>query len=265
MEELELNKYPQEVQEKRNYTVYRHISPSGRVYVGITKLSLSFRWNQGRGYKRCKLFWRAIQKYGWDNIQHFIVCSNLDKNTACILEKHLISYYKSKRLSYNITDGGDGTTGFHMPQKAKKKIAQYQRELHEKEVLQYTMDGRFIKRYRSAIEAARILGYGHTSVVNCAIGHKKENTLHGYIFIYKGNEDTLLQRLEWCKEHWKKYKIVQYNESNVVNVFDSIREAERATGINRVCIRKNINGIFKRAGKYTWKKIREEDLYGNAV
>ena len=35
-----------------NYCVYKHTSPSGKVYVGITKLKPKYRWNNGKGYKR---------------------------------------------------------------------------------------------------------------------------------------------------------------------------------------------------------------------
>ena len=256
--DLELNKYPKELQEAR-YTVYRHINPvNGRVYVGITKLPLSFRWNKGNGYKRCKLFYRAIQKYGWDNLQHCVVCSNLDKKTACKLEQHLIKYYKLKGLSYNITDGGEGTVGFIMPQEAKEKIALFQKEIHEKPVQQYSMNGEFIREFKSAKEAAGILGYGHASVINCASGLRRENTLYGYLFVYKDQLNSLPQRLKWCEDHWRKYKIAQYKDGVLVNIFDSIHEAERLTGINHLCISRNIRGLQKMAGKYVWDRIKDE-------
>lgn len=263
LEELHLDKYPQEVQEKKNYTVYRHISPSGKVYVGITKLSLSFRWNQGRGYKRCKLFYRAIQKYGWDNFTHEVLLDKITKSEAIYVERYLIKWYKLHSISYNITDGGESTTGFHMPEDARKRISQYLKENRGRPVLQYTIEGEFIREFKSATAAADILGYGHTSVINCASGNKRENLLYGSIFIYKDEVDKLPQRLEWCKNHWKTFKIVQYQNGVILNTFDSIREAERVTGVNRVCIRKNIQGKFKRAGEYTWKKIKKEKLYGN--
>jgi hypothetical protein len=152
-----------------------------------------------------------------------------------------------------------------MPEEAKRKISKFVSEYHKKPVLQYTISGKFVKEYKSAQDASRELGFGRTSVSNCASDLEGENTLHGYIFIYKDKIDTLPERLKLCKDHWRKYKIVQYKDGNIINTFDSIREAERATGVNRVCIRKNINGDFRRAGKYTWKKIKEEDLYGNVV
>lgn len=249
------------LQEVKEYKVYRHISPSGRVYVGITKLSLSFRWNQGRGYKRCKLFYRAIQKYGWSNFTHEVILDGITKAEAVYAEKYLIRWYKLHNISYNITDGGESTAGFHMPEEAKRKIANFVSEAHKKPVLQYSMKGEFINEYESALEASENLGFGKTSVSNCASGMIRENTLHGYIFIYKEDIDSLSQRLQLCEEHWKKYKIVQCQGNIVINSFESIREAERVTGINRVCIRKNINGDFKHAGGFIWKKVKEGDTW----
>lgn len=35
-----------------SYTVYRHISPSEKVYVGIIKNKPEYRWNKGKGYRK---------------------------------------------------------------------------------------------------------------------------------------------------------------------------------------------------------------------
>ena len=56
-----------------NYTVYKHISPNGKQYVGITKQDVVKRWANGEGYKNCTYFYNAIQKYGWENFQHIIL------------------------------------------------------------------------------------------------------------------------------------------------------------------------------------------------
>lgn len=93
------------------WIVYRHTSPSGKVYVGITKRNCKVRWNNGLGYKDCPLFFKAISKYGWENIIHEILFENFNEISAKITEEDLIYYYKSINKSYNITDGGDGMKG----------------------------------------------------------------------------------------------------------------------------------------------------------
>jgi group I intron endonuclease len=96
------------------WLVYKHTSPSGKVYIGITSQNPQSRWNKGKGYKGCIKFFNAILKYGWDNIEHTILADNLTKEEAETVEKSLISHYKSLNLSYNITDGGEGRLGYHV-------------------------------------------------------------------------------------------------------------------------------------------------------
>ena len=66
----------------KRWILYRHTSPSGKVYIGITSKSVNKRWNGGRGYKTCIYFYNAILKYGWDNIKHEILFTDLEEKRA---------------------------------------------------------------------------------------------------------------------------------------------------------------------------------------
>ena len=109
-----------------SYYVYIHYFPNGKVYVGITCVSPKRRWRpDGSGYKHQRVMWSAIQKYGWGNIQHEIIASNLTQVEACNFEILLIRNLKSTdhRYGYNIDNGGQ-TTGTHSDiTKAKCKQA----------------------------------------------------------------------------------------------------------------------------------------------
>ena len=92
------------------YRVYVHIFPNHKKYVGITSSSTLHRWgDHGQGYANQKLMWRAIQKYGWDNIQHIVIADNLSRKQACALEIQLIALFQSNkpRYGYNVSEGGD--------------------------------------------------------------------------------------------------------------------------------------------------------------
>lgn len=91
------------------FCVYKHTSPHGKIYIGQTKQNPKFRWRNGEGYKHNQYFYKAIQKYGWNNFKHEIVCSNLTGKEADWLEKYLISYYDSsnRNYGYNIEGGGN--------------------------------------------------------------------------------------------------------------------------------------------------------------
>ena len=65
-----------------NYSVYIHLFPNNKVYIGITKQKPEHRWNNGKGYKNNDYLANAILKYGWNNIEHKILYSNLTKEEA---------------------------------------------------------------------------------------------------------------------------------------------------------------------------------------
>lgn len=110
----------------QQYIVYKHINNSnGHVYVGITKFvnNPNKRWRSGLAYKRHTWrFWNAINKYGWENFAH--ECEIVDsKDAACKREQELVSLYKSLGISYNITNGGEGSSA--MTDEIREKLSQY--------------------------------------------------------------------------------------------------------------------------------------------
>lgn len=107
------------------YTVYEHISPNGKRYVGITRQSLAQHFGKnGIQYKSSnRHFWNAIQKYGWDNFQHNVIATGLTHEQACEIEMREVSKDKAINNSYNITDGGDDRTGTKHTDETKAKIS----------------------------------------------------------------------------------------------------------------------------------------------
>lgn len=108
-----------------DYKVYVHIAPNNKKYVGITKSkNPENRWgSNGSGYRGQLLFWRAIQKYGWDNFQHLILLDNLTKDEANEKEKFFIAQYQSNNpnFGYNLTAGGDGIEGYKFSEEQRKQ------------------------------------------------------------------------------------------------------------------------------------------------
>lgn len=102
----------------KTYKVYYHKVPKNisgynhdKYYIGITcKKHISDRWGKnGKGYKT-QVFYRAIEKYGWDNIEHKVLFDGVYENEAKEIEKSLISILKTnqREFGYNFTIGGDG-------------------------------------------------------------------------------------------------------------------------------------------------------------
>ena len=102
-----------------NYCVYVHINKmNGKMYVGQT-YNIYERWRgQGKNYVPCVKFYRAIQKYGWDNFIHAIIKDSLYREEADNIERELIATFDTINNGYNIKDGG--SRGVLSPESLKK-------------------------------------------------------------------------------------------------------------------------------------------------
>lgn len=90
---------------KRNYYVYMHYFPDKKAYIGLTRQKPEDRWSNGSGYKKQPVY-SAIEKFGWENIEHIILQKNLTFNEAQELEKYYINKYDSINNGYNVGKGG---------------------------------------------------------------------------------------------------------------------------------------------------------------
>lgn len=110
------------------YTVYKHTTPSGKVYIGITRRKPEQRWDNGNGYKNNEHFYRAILKFGWENIKHEIICqAPMSAAQAGAIEKSFIHLYDSTNpdKGYNNSTGGEyGFSGMHHSIEARQKISE---------------------------------------------------------------------------------------------------------------------------------------------
>ena len=103
---------------------------NNKKYIGITKTSVNKRWGcNGSGYRNNKqsVFYRAIQKYGWDNFEHIILYENLSQDEACNMEIKLIKEYKTQdsNFGYNVQSGGQlGNDGVVFSEESKKKMSE---------------------------------------------------------------------------------------------------------------------------------------------
>lgn len=116
------------------FSVYLHITPNNKRYVGITSRCVNERWENGSGYKN-QIFYRAIKKYGWDNIEHIILFENLTKDEAEKKEKELIKKYNSNnpKFGYNRNEGGFGNIGSTISEETRKKMSVAQKRRFERD------------------------------------------------------------------------------------------------------------------------------------
>lgn len=91
-----------------DYKVYEHVFPNGKKYVGITGQDVRRRWRNGQAYRYNTRMYRAIKKYGWENIGHNILASGLTEKEAEDMEVALIRdlHLQNPDIGYNIAEGG---------------------------------------------------------------------------------------------------------------------------------------------------------------
>ena len=280
---------------ERNYVVYKHTSPSGKVYIGVTRQSPpEKRWKNGNAYKYNKYFYNAIQKYGWNNFTHEILHIGLIKEEADEKEVELIAYYKSNQsdFGYNIANGGNckGTVSAETKKKLSdahigKKLSkehiekirenskrQYTDELRKKmaeaimiSVSQYTDNGEFVSEYVDAVEAGKVVNIAPTHITACCRNRRKK--AKGFIWRYS-NELLTEEHIAWCnsKENNCRTKpVCQYDlNGSLLNTYNSRIEAMQKTGVNDSSIYFCCNRITKTAGGWIWRSVddllTEEDI-----
>lgn len=111
----------------KTYTIYRATNlVNGKVYIGFTE-NWPYRVS-GHNYDRQygeiehKPFYRAIQKYGWDNFVWESIYQSKDENhTLKVMEPYFINEYRSwvgfeDCNGYNVTKGGEGASGYKRTQ-----------------------------------------------------------------------------------------------------------------------------------------------------
>ena len=220
--------------EENYYIVYMHIFPNNKKYIGITKQKPEKRWNNGKGYKHNDYIKNAINKYGWQNVKHKILFTNLSKNQAEQKEIELISLYKSnkKEFGYNIESGGHINC---VSEETKKKLSDINKgKIISKET-----------RERMSKNNARIwLG----KKINNKTREKMSNSHKGK----QGNNKGKALKTR------KKVICIETN-----TIYDSITIASNITKINHAHISDVCRGKRKSAGKINniklhWKYMKEE-------
>lgn len=243
-----------------SYTVYKHIVPNGKVYIGITKKKPKERWNKGLGYIGNNYFYNAILKYGWDNIDHQIILSNVSKSEAIYAEKYLIKWYKIHNISYNIAEGGEGAESVSNETREKLSLhgktnqgcinglrkAQEQSKLT---VLQVDLkQNQVVREWSSITEAATELGIDSSGISKVCRG--KRNMCGGYGWQYKnGQRET----------DFKTGKaVIQLTlEGDFIREFNSIQEACRFFNKRELHIGDVCNGKRSSCMGYKWKYKNE--------
>lgn len=236
---------------------------NNKKYIGITKMSVNKRWGRdGSGYRTNKqpLFYRAIQKYGWDGFEHIILYENLSKDEACDIEIKLIKEHKTQdpNFGYNIQPGGQlGNSGVKFSEESKKKISDAHRgkkltDEHKQKISEGCKGHRPCAHSEASKENLRQINTG--KVLSEDTKHKISQTLTGI----KRSQETLQKR----KNNNPMNVSIYCPELRMT--FQTISDAAKYTGAQRSNIQKCLRGERHTAGvqketnqRLHWEKVEK--------
>lgn len=268
------------------YSVYVHTTPDGKKYVGMTGTALESRWKKGRNYAFNRRFTDAVEKYGWENVQHEIVASGLSHDEALDEEARAIARYNTTDEKYGYNDSpGHNLMSEQARQKmiAAQKLLTGERSCRAKPVLQIEPNTmRVINRYVTAREASLTMGY-HKNTVSQACrrrdGARETSCSHGYFWTYESDYDPeyfsqfagidVLEsgrlprtgereptKLGFTKEEIQKATAAKSKPVRCVEtgqVFANSIEAGKAFGIDGTAINHCVRGKTRTAAGHRWQ------------
>ena len=221
------------------YLVYKHTTPSGKIYIGITGKNAKKRWKNGLGYQSSPYFWRAIQKYGWDSIKHEILHEGLTKEEACEYEKRYIEEYNAtdRRYGYNQKSGGE--TGSLWNEEIRRKMSESRKkffELHPEERKKHSEKLKNFYKLRQ----------------------EERKKCPERILADKALYQARVRHLAEIREK-RKRKVEQIGvDGSVIAVHDSISAAARETGLGAGSICNDCRGCTRTAGGYKWRYVSND-------
>lgn len=218
------------------WCIYKHTSPSGKSYIGMTSKLPESRWLNGNGYNPTTKFGKAISKYGWNNFIHEIIETNiLTIEEAKAREQYWINFFDTFHNGYNSTEGGDSVAPDIIP---KKKVICYETN----------------EVFDSTVAAGEAYNIEHTNISRaCKTGIKVKNKHFIYFDEFNSN--------------WKPRSDGRTNQSKMNSIicqetqeiFPSLREASRAMGIAVSLISRCCNGLISSTHGYHFNFIKKDE------
>ncbi len=216
-----------------------------KVYIGQTTQTLKERFRKHKqvvNYETCRtVLKKAFVKYGIDNFNIEII-EECDDTLLNEKEKFYIEQYNSKVPNgYNIREGGEID---YTP--LAKTVS--------KPVYQYSIDGVFIKEFKSCDQAAKELNLDPSSLSKACRGILR--ALSGFIFKYTKEENVSIKPRKKFKRNHRMYNakfVYQYTkEGKFIKEYSSCEEAANDVDSDRSSVSKACRGIYKTHKNFIW-------------
>lgn len=274
-------------EQKKKWCVYIHRNTvNNKSYIGITSKKPEKRWGaNGSQYDQNQpVFHNAIAKYGWENFEHIIWTDNLSEQEAKHIEKLLIAIFKTNckrysnpELGYNMTDGGDGMSGYVFTEESKEKMRRprpsIQGENHPMYgVRKFGEENPNYGNHKLAGENHHMWGKHHSDATKEKISiansnpssETREKMRQAKIGLYDGENhpnygkhrsDSTKNKISISKSGYNAKHTLPIINVGKNAVYYSSAIAENDVGVDHSAILKCCKGQLKTAGGYNWKYV----------
>ena len=197
------------------YIVYKRTNKiNGKMYIGQTCQTLDKRWANGKGYRHCRKFNAAIEKYGVNNFIHEVLKDNLTQQEADYWEQYFINKYDSVNQGYNLKTGNShcvyseeskqkmsknhaNVSSENNPMYGKKHSTATRKKMSQNRHDKTGADSCFAKKVRCINtgevfgcmkDAAQYAGLTSHSAISMCVNHKRN---------YAGKHPITHEKLQW--------------------------------------------------------------------
>ena len=247
--------------ENRTFHIYKITSPSGRVYIGVSR-NIELRERNYRNYEcvNQKILYNSLKKYGWEN-HSFDILDEFISNDDYALGKEMF-WIRSFMSCYNVypdqrglnaTMGGSGNFGLKMSEETKLKISKGNKGKKRTEEVK--------KKYSDAKKGVNT--YWPTEETKAKMSSVRMGMAQ--------SEETKRKLSEWrtgrkfpnINYHTEKRvamykalykKVLQYDlNGNFLKEHESVQSAALETGVSKGTISGCAKGIIKTPTKFIFK------------
>lgn len=229
-----------DLEKKVHGYIYCHIFPNNKKYIGQTCNSLSRRFGKnGNKYSNNPLIWKAILKYGWENVSHIVLEEgNWTRKEINQKEQFYISKFNTLCPNgYNLTLGGS------IPSWGIKPVIQIDR-----------ISLKPIQTFDTLYEAAAAVEGSPECICQCC--KRKIRTANNYCWCYK--EDFTEQ---WRPKENKNIKRPRIYCLENDMVYESPIDAAKDLKVFATKIRAVCKGIYISTHGYHFCYEQNKDKY----
>lgn len=265
--------------------IYELVFPNNKKYIGQTVnykrrfLEYISHFTSGRLESKQPKLYKAINKYGWNNIiKNIVIELKADslENLQQLMNNEEIFYIIENNCidnGYNICLGGNqGRLGVKTSDETKKRqrnawTPELRKKLSDKykgrrvgnavniiAVLRYSLDGEFICEYDSISAAARDVG-GHCSGISNVCYEKLKYSCNSiWKFKKSNNYPKIIEKIGIVKKQSIQKQVLQFSKSEeFIREYKNLKEASFETGISKSSLSNNCLGKTKSSGGFIWK------------